>query len=83
MVGQNKTIINYIQHLGETSLTNKLQDISKTQDPSTQLFPGTRFEDRIACKIGFVEILGNINLQSQMGGWIKMGTKLTQLSTKL
>ena len=54
MVGQNENIINYIQHLGETSLTNKLQDISKTHDPSTRSFEGTRYEDWIVCKIGFV-----------------------------
>ena len=46
VLGQNKNIINHIQHLGETFLTNKLQDISKTQ--------GTRSEDRIVCKIGIV-----------------------------
>ena len=44
----------HIQHLGETFLTNKLQDISKTQYPRTRLFQGTRSEDRIACKIGIV-----------------------------
>ena len=54
MVGQNKNIIDYIQQLGETSLTNKLQDISKTQYPSPRSFQGTRSEDRIICKIEIV-----------------------------
>ena len=51
MVEQNNNIITHIQHLGKT---NKLQDISKTQNPSTRSFQGTRFEDRIVCKIGIV-----------------------------
>ena len=55
MVKQNKNIINHIQHIRETSLTNKLQDISKTQDPSTRSFQGPRSEDRIVCKIGIVD----------------------------
>ena len=50
-----KNIINHIQHLGESSFTNKLQDISKTQYPSTRSFQGTRSEDQIVCKIGFVD----------------------------
>ena len=40
---------------GKHLCTNKLQDISKTQDLSTQSFQGTRSEDRIVCKIGFVD----------------------------
>ena len=39
---------------GKHICTNKLQDIIKTQDPSTQSFQGTRSEDRIVCKMGFV-----------------------------
>ena len=54
VVGQNENIINYIQHLRETSLHKKLQDIRKTQDPSTRSFQGTRSEDQIICKIGIV-----------------------------
>ena len=54
MLGQNRNIIIHIQHIGETSLTNKLQDISKIKYPSTRSFQGTRSEDRIVCKIGIV-----------------------------
>ena len=66
MVKQNKNIINYIQHIWKTSLHNKLQDISKTQNPSNRSFQGTRSEDRIVCKIRFVlttNMLGLWNLQ--------------------
>ena len=54
MLGQNENIINHIQHLGETFFTNKLQDISKTQYPSTRSVQGTRSEDQIVCKIEIV-----------------------------
>ena len=44
---------NIIHPYGKHLCTNKLQDI-KTQNPSTRAFQGTRSEDRIVCKIGFV-----------------------------
>ena len=59
MLGQNKNIINHIQHLGETFLTKKVQDISKNQYPNTRSFQGTRSEDRIVCMIGIVLTTSN------------------------
>ena len=79
MLGQNKNIINHIQHLGETFLTNKLQDISKTQYPSTCSFQGTRSEDRIVRKIGIVL---TTSLRAPLALYIdsgKLGSSLVRL----
>ena len=50
-----KILLNTSNIYGKHRCTNKVQDISKTQDPSTRSFHGTRFEDQIICKIGFVD----------------------------
>ena len=47
MDGQNKDIINYTQHLWETSLRKPTPGYQISQDPRTRWLQGTGSEDRL------------------------------------